>query len=142
MNIGWRLKLSCAQIFNIPGFKIDTIQRVKRKSLMKQTYIDAGVAVAQGRVAQTLTEARRFVKEVGYPLVAKPDIGVGAAKTYKIQNYAELTQFFQLKPPVDYILEEFIQGTILTFDWFSRSRRNACFQFIHAIQSWYYGDGK
>src|SRR5512136_1390243 len=57
--------------FNIPGFKIDTIQRVKRKSLMKQTYMDAGVNVAKGRVIRTITAARRFVKDVGYPLVAK-----------------------------------------------------------------------
>jgi len=84
--------------------------------MMKQTFIDAGVNVAKGRVIKTLTEARRFVKEVGYPLVAKPDVGVGAAKTYKILNDGELKQFFQVKPPVDYILEEFIQGTILTFD--------------------------
>lgn len=102
--------------FNIPGFKIDTIQRVKRKSLMKQTFIDAGVKVANGRVVHTLHEGRRFVKEFGYPLVAKPDIGVGAAKTYKIHNDVELKQFFQVKPPVDYIVEEFIQGTIITFD--------------------------
>jgi biotin carboxylase len=102
--------------FNIPGFKIDTIQRVKHKSLMKQTFIDAGVNVAKGRVAHTLAEARRFVKEVGYPLVAKPDVGVGAARTYKIHTDNELKQFFQEKPAVDYILEEFIQGTILTFD--------------------------
>ena len=102
--------------FNIDGFKIDTIQRVKRKSLMKQTFIEAGVAVAQGRIARTITEARRFVKEVGYPLVAKPDIGVGAAKTYEIHNDSELKQFFQVKPKVDYIIEEYIKGTILTFD--------------------------
>ena len=102
--------------FNIPGFKVDTIQRVKRKSLMKQTYEDAGVNVARGRVLHRLADARRFVKEVSYPLVAKPDIGVGAAKTYKIHNDAELKQFYQVKPPVDYIVEEFIQGTILTFD--------------------------
>ena len=102
--------------FNIPGFKVDTIQRVKRKSLMKQTFVDAGVNVARGRVVLTLADARRFVKEVGYPLVAKPDIGVGAAKTYKIHSDAELKQFLQFKPPVDYIVEEFIQGTILTFD--------------------------
>jgi hypothetical protein len=102
--------------FNIPGFKVDTIQRVKRKSLMKQTYMEAGVKAAKGRVVPNITNARRFVKEVGYPVVAKPDIGVGAAKTYKIHNDSELKQFFQAKPPVDYIIEEFIQGTILTFD--------------------------
>ena len=102
--------------FNIPGFKTDTIQRVKRKSLMKQTYMDAGIPVARGKVVQNLTDARKFIDEVGYPLVAKPDIGVGAAKTYKLYNDKELVLFFQAKPPVDYILEEFIQGTILTFD--------------------------
>lgn len=102
--------------FNIVGFKIDTIQRVKRKSLMKETFIDAGVAVARGRIVRTITDARRFIKEVGYPLVAKPDIGVGAVKTYKIQNDSELKQFFEVKPKVDYIAEEYIKGTILTFD--------------------------
>jgi hypothetical protein len=102
--------------FNIPGVKTDTIQRVKRKSLMKQTYMDAGVAVGRGIVAHDLAEAKKFIDEIGYPLVAKPDIGVGAAKTYKLHDDKELKQFFQAKPPVDYILEEFVQGTILTFD--------------------------
>ena len=102
--------------FNISGFKSDTIQRVKRKSLMKQTDIDAGISVARGKVAQNMAEAKQFIEMVGYPVVAKPDIGVGAAKTYKIHNDAELNHFFDAKPQVDYILEEFIQGTILTFD--------------------------
>jgi hypothetical protein len=102
--------------FNIPGIKADEIDRIKRKSLMKQTYIRAGVAVARGRVVRTLTAARRLIAEVGYPVVAKPDVGVGAARTYKLASDAELVAFFAQKPPVDYIVEEFIAGQIFSFD--------------------------
>lgn len=102
--------------FNIPGLKSSDMPRIKRKSLMKQTFIRAGVAIARGKVAHTLAEARRLAKDLGYPLVAKPDVGVGAAKTYKIHNLQELEKFFEQKPPMDYILEEFIQGTICSFD--------------------------
>jgi hypothetical protein len=102
--------------FNIEGLRSHEIERVKRKSLMKQTFIKAGVPVARGKVVHTAADARKLVKDAGYPLVAKPDIGVGAAKTYKIHDQAELEQFFAQKPPVDYILEEFVEGTICTFD--------------------------
>lgn len=102
--------------FNIPGLKMDEIARVKRKSLMKKVFIQAGVRAAHGRVAHTLAQARRLVEETGFPIVAKPDIGVGAAKTYKINGLEELKQFFEIKPPIDYILEEFIDGGICSFD--------------------------
>ena len=49
-------------------------------------------------------------------MVAKPDIGVGAAHTYRINDEAELTRFFEAKPPIDYIMEEFISGVIYSFD--------------------------
>ncbi len=102
--------------FNIYGIKEDAIARVKRKSLMKEVFREAGVEVAAGRVAQGLEEAHAFAAEVGYPLIAKPDIGVGAAKTYKIHNPRELENFFAQKPPSDYILEEFVDGAICSFD--------------------------
>ena len=102
--------------FNIPGIKGDQIGRIKRKSLMRQAFIDAGIKVARGRVVKTLADAVELIKETGYPLVAKPDIGVGAAATYKIDHETELKRFFETKPPVDYLLEEFISGQIITFD--------------------------
>lgn len=102
--------------FNIFGLKRPDMPQIKRKSLMKQTFIKAGVPVARGRVVRTLREALKLVKETGFPLVAKPDIGVGAAKTYKINSQVELENFFREKPAVDYIMEEFIQGEIITFD--------------------------
>lgn len=117
--------------FNIPGLKSAEIAWVKRKSLMKQMFTRAGVAAAQGRVVQTLAEGRKLAREVGYPLVAKPDIGVGAAKTYKIHNAGELEQFIAQKPAVDYIVEEFVQGDICTFDGLTDADGNIVFYTSH-----------
>jgi len=102
--------------FNIPGFHAEDMERIKRKSEMKKVFIQAGIPVARGSVARTLKEALEQVTETGFPLIAKPDIGVGASKTYKIHDRAQLESFFAEKLPVDYIFEEFIQGTIETFD--------------------------
>jgi len=116
--------------FNIIGLK-EEIARVKKKSLMKQTFIKAGIAVAQGKVAHTVSDAKRLIKQIGYPVVAKPDVGVGAAKTYKIHNLAELEAFFAEKPAVDYILEEFIDGVICTFDGLTDRDGNLVFFTSH-----------
>ncbi|RCK76419.1 MAG: hypothetical protein ANABAC_0570 [Anaerolineae bacterium] len=102
--------------FNIPGLTTRQIALVKKKSEMKKLFVKAGVAVARGRVVQNLQQARQFIAECGYPVVAKPDVGVGAAKTYKINNEADLEYFWRDKLPVPYLLEEFIQGRIFTFD--------------------------
>ena len=102
--------------FNMFGIRTNQIDRIKRKSLMRETFAQAGVKVALGRVVKTREDADALIAETGYPLVAKPDIGVGAAATYKIHDENELKSFFESKPPVDYIFEEFIGGQIVTFD--------------------------
>ncbi len=102
--------------FNITGIKTDGIGFIKQKSEMKKLFLEAGVRVARGRVCLTPAETRAFAKEVGFPIVGKPDIGVGAAKTYKITDDYELEHYLNDKLPVPYILEEFIAGEIVTFD--------------------------
>lgn len=102
--------------FNIFGINNEQIQEVKRKSLMKEMFTKAGVPVARGRVVRTLEEAKSLIDETGYPVVAKPDIGVGAARTYKIHNPSELADFLATKPDIEYIMEEFVSGVIMSFD--------------------------
>jgi carbamoylphosphate synthase large subunit len=102
--------------FQVWGLTRDGIERVKRKSLMKQTFIDAGLNPARGRICHEPEEVRAFIKEVGYPVVAKPDIGVGAAVTYKLENDDDVARYLDEKPYMDYILEEFIGAPVVTFD--------------------------
>ncbi len=102
--------------FNLAGPKVDEMASVKFKSKMKRVFEQAGVAVAPGRVVRTMEEAQSFLAEVGYPVVAKPDNGVGAAATYKIRDAADLETFFAEKPSLDYFMEGFISGDLYSFD--------------------------
>jgi len=113
--------------FNIPGIRSAGIARIKRKSEMKRLFRQAGVKVAEGRVCRTSDEARAFLAAVGYPVVAKPDVGVGAARTYRIGNEAELEAYLADKPPVDYLLEQFVAGRILTYDGLTDRDGNVVF---------------
>jgi hypothetical protein len=102
--------------FNIPGIDRRTIASMKRKSLMKRRFVAAGLNPARGRVCRSLSSMRAFIREVGYPVVAKPDIGVGAAQTFKLQSDADLERHEREKLPLDYIVEEFVPGDIVTYD--------------------------
>ena len=104
--------------FDIPGLRVEDMQRVKRKSAMKAVFEAAGVPVARWQVLSRdgAPDARRFVDEVGYPLIAKPDVGVGAARTYVIGNDSDLDAFLGDRPGLDYILEEYLEGELLSFD--------------------------
>ena len=103
--------------FNITtGAQNDFIERIKYKSKMKESYIAAGVPVARHHMVSTLHEARTFIKEVGYPVIVKPDNGCGAEATYKLNNFTELKKFYAEPHNVQYIMEEYINGTIVSFD--------------------------
>jgi hypothetical protein len=102
--------------FNIAGINRSDIGPIKRKSLMKKRFLAAGLTPARGRVCSSSGALEKFIKEVGYPVVAKPDIGVGAAKTYKLESADQLERYLAEKLPVDYIVEEYVAGDILTYD--------------------------
>jgi hypothetical protein len=104
--------------FDIPGLRLEDMDRVKRKSAMKAVFESVGVPVARAHVLRRdgVPDARRFVETVDYPFIAKPDVGVGAARTYVIGNDADLEAFLGDRPPIDYILEEYLEGQLLSYD--------------------------
>ena len=71
--------------FNISGLKTYQMSAIKRKSKMKHVFKKAGIEVARGRIVRKIKDASLLIAETGFPVVAKPDIGVGAVKTYKIR---------------------------------------------------------
>ena len=92
------------------------MQRIKFKSGMKAYYEKAGVPVARYHLIDNIEDTKAFIKEVGYPVIVKPDNGVGANDTFKLKNDEELEQFFAQLPPIQYIMEEFIDGEICSYD--------------------------
>ena len=103
--------------FNVTsGFRSDRIGFIKQKSLMKQIYLDAGIPTARQHVVSTREAGREFVAKVGYPVVVKPDNGVGAAATWKLENDRDLDAFYNDLPGQLYVMEEYIQGDICSYD--------------------------
>lgn len=104
--------------FNIrSGFHTEDMPRVKYKSKMKEYYIKAGIPVARYHMADSLEGCLAFADEVGYPVVAKPDNGVGASDTWKIEDSKQLEDFWARRMPgVSYIMEEFIYAEVNSYD--------------------------
>lgn len=103
--------------FNInTGFKTADMAQVKNKSRMKAGYEAAGVKTARYHLVDTLEGCRAFIDQVGYPVVAKPDNGVGASDTWKLTGEDDLRQFWESKAEKPYIMEEFVPGHVETFD--------------------------
>ncbi len=119
--------------FNIPGIKNDTIERIKKKSVMKEVFRSAGVRVAEGTLVKDFAQCKSFIESEGYPVIAKPDIGVGALKTYKIHNDEELRQFLDSRPPIPYFMESFVKGVIVSFDGLTGGSGEIVFSAAHVF---------
>ncbi|MBQ0066121.1 MAG: ATP-grasp domain-containing protein [Firmicutes bacterium] len=103
--------------FNITtGIQTDAIQYFKSKAEMKVKYAQASVPTARSHRVSTKEALLSFIEEVGYPVIAKPENGVGAADTYKIENENDVDYFFETKPKEAYVSEEFITGDICSYD--------------------------
>lgn len=116
--------------FNIQsGFQVNDIPRVKYKSRMKEYYTKAGIPVARYHMVEDLKGCLDFAKEVGYPVVAKPDNGVGASDTWKIEDKAQMENFFDHRMEgVSYIMEEFIHAEVNSYDAIIDSKGEPMFE--------------
>ncbi len=89
---------------------------------MKAAYEQAQVNTAPWQLADTYENAAAFGSRVGYPLIVKPDNGVGASGTYRINNEQDLRHFFDHLPMQPYIIEKCVFGTICSYDALIDSR--------------------
>ena len=103
--------------FNIAvGTREDGIWDLVRKSSMKKIFLDAGIPTARQHIVSDLPAGKAFAAETGYPVIVKPDIGVGANGAMKIDNEEELISFYNDLPDEPYVMEEFLSGDICTYD--------------------------
>ena len=116
--------------FNITsGVLPEEIVTWKSKSAMKPVYKEAGIPTARNHKVTTIEAAKEFLDEIGgYPVIVKPDIGVGAADTWKLSNDEDLENYFANKPDVPYVMEEFVFGNIYSYDAICDSEGNPLFE--------------
>lgn len=98
------------------GLMPDELAKLQSKSAMKDIYKKANIPFSAYQVVTTFEKAKEFVKEVGFPVVLKPDHGVGAGLTYLVHDQKELQMLIYKHKEHCMILEEYIDGDVFTLD--------------------------
>jgi hypothetical protein len=116
--------------FNCPGLSVEDLDVMRTKIGMHDLFRKAGLAHPQATLIQSQEQLTSFGKQVGYPLVLKPDLGVGAAGTFKLLDQGDVAKAFAKasqdaisqgrtigENPFDgYVAQKFCSGIIVTFD--------------------------
>ena len=104
--------------FNVFGAKPEDLKKTKFKSEMKKLFKKAGVPVVPGAIIETEADVDKAVKEIGLPMIAKPDNGVGADATFKLETEDDVNHFkAEWDHSTIYFFEKFVTSSeICTFD--------------------------
>jgi hypothetical protein len=112
------------------GFYPADMEKIKAKSAMKECFQKGGAKTMRYTLVdgpEDLSKALDFIKTVGYPVFVKPNVGVGANESYALHDEAAVRKFLSKKLPETYIMEEYIEGTIVSFDGICDSHGDVVF---------------
>ncbi len=99
------------------GFQTEDMPRIRYKSRMKEFYAKAGIPAARWHLVEDKAGCMDFIAQVGWPVIVKPDNGVGASDTHKLSSEADLDAFLaQKRPEAPYIMEEFVYAEVNSYD--------------------------
>lgn len=113
------------------GLQPEDMRKFKNKSAMKAYYAAAGIPTARYHLLTDCQSALEFAHRVGYPLVAKPDNGVGAAGNMTLRSDEDVYRLFDMDLDTQYILEEFVSGDVTAFDGIVNSKGEIVFCANH-----------
>ena len=123
------------ETYGIDGIKQQDLPRLKKKSRMKQVFQELGLPFARGERIADMNQTMDLADTLGYPLILKPDEGVGAGGIFRVDNKHQL-KLHLARIKEDYLIEEFIEGDIVTYDGLTDYDGNVVFE-----NSLIYGDG-
>lgn len=117
--------------FNVTtGIRLDHIDAIKSKAEMKKYYALGKIPTArQIKAAEGLKAVLEFTGRSGFPVIAKPEVGVGAGGTYKLESEEQLRQWFASHSDYSlYVIEEFITGLLVSYDAICNSKGKVIFE--------------
>lgn len=122
----------------IPGMSAGTARNFRDKSRMKDVLRAAGLPCARHALVGEPEQAFAFVREAGFPVIAKPPAGSGGRGTYRLENADQLAESLAAMPPTSdrpILLEEFIIGEEHSFDAISVGGRIVWHSINHYLPS-------
>ncbi len=120
----------------IPGTTVQTSFLCRDKPAMKEALRQADIPCAMSTGANSPSEVRDFIDEVGYPVIIKPRDGAGAAGTFRVDDDAGLQQALAdsgVDRGASVAVEEFIEGHEGFYDTISVDGK-----VVHEFISHYY----
>jgi phosphoribosylaminoimidazole carboxylase (NCAIR synthetase) len=88
-----QLQLPMAEVrdaLDIDGLTTAIARNFRDKDRMKEVLRAHGVPVARSTLARSLAEVTAFVDQVGFPVIVKPQAGLGSRATHRIEAASDL----------------------------------------------------
>jgi hypothetical protein len=107
------------EALGLQGMSVATVRSVLDKSSLKSILRRIGIQIARDQVLTSSEDARRFVGEVGFPIVFKPLMGSGGLSTWCIRTAEQLDLALELTQPSKesaLLAEEYMSGQELSID--------------------------
>lgn len=107
------------EALGIDGLSVAAARNFRDKSQMKHVLRANAIPCARHAVVGDRESAEAFVRQVGFPVVAKPADGAGGKATYRLDSARDLDLWLQRHPPNPQFpaqFEEFVRGTEHSFD--------------------------
>lgn len=105
------------EALGIDGITPPVARAFREKDHMKSVLRAAGVPVARSVLARSMSELKGFIKLVGYPVIIKPQAGLGARATHRVSSDAELDLLARAGA---------LQAPELQVEEFVRAREHTC----------------
>ncbi len=128
------LEAQLREDFNVFGQKPSDLSFNRRKSGMKEIFRQAGVPVLPGESVTSAEQVRAFVARHGFPVIFKPDTGVGAESVFRVDKAEQLTGVLEYLPK-GYFIEKFFTGEIVTFDGLTDREGGIVFCASHRVNT-------
>lgn len=107
------------EALHIEGMGVGPAINFRDKARMKTVMREADVPCARHLLAHSTGDAQRFVEEVSFPVVVKPQAGAGALATFRLDSVEDLSRWLSARPPgpdSPALMEEFMSGLEHSFD--------------------------
>ena len=82
--------------FNLPHTPTDKIEAFRNKAQMKTVFMSQDIPCAQGKVVQSVTEAKEYAPTIGFPLILKQVAGQGSSLVSEIHAPEEVEKRFMV----------------------------------------------
>jgi biotin carboxylase len=98
------------EALDLDGLRPATVRNFRDKDRMKEVLRAAGVPVARSTLARSAADIRAFVDEVGFPVIVKPQAGLGTRGTHRVDDAAELAALTAPTAAQPLQVEEFVRA--------------------------------